>query len=127
MRDVGFTPRRASSVLGEMLSVLRASLDHGFRKPPVRWSRRDEVGVGLTGPSVPMYPSIRMKGFNGRRGAAGEAQTRLSPFFVLANAVLGESERFPIELRSRAARPQLGGASDAPPRPPTAALEKGET
>ncbi len=46
---------------------------------------------------------------------------------VMENAVLGESERFPVELRFRVARPQLGGASAAPPRPPTAAVEKGET
>lgn len=37
MRDVGFTPRRSASVVKEMRSVLRASLDHGFRNPPVRW------------------------------------------------------------------------------------------
>ncbi len=56
-----------------------------------------------------------------------EGYVQLSPFLVLANAVLGESERFPVELRFRVARPQLGGASAAPPRPPTAAVEEGET
>jgi len=37
MRDVGFTPRRSASVVKEMRSVLKASFDHGFRNPPVRW------------------------------------------------------------------------------------------
>src|SRR6266487_877905 len=53
-----------------------------------------------------------------RFSRVAKAQTRLSPFLVLANAVLGESERFPVELRFRVARPQLGGASAAPPRTP---------
>jgi hypothetical protein len=56
--------------------------------------------------------------------AHGAALTRLSPLLVLANAVLGESERFPVELRCRAARAQMGGATAAPPRPPTAASER---
>jgi MFS family permease len=37
MHDVGFTPERSASPLGRMGSVLRASLDHGLRNPPVRW------------------------------------------------------------------------------------------
>ena len=37
MKDIGFTPRRGASVVEEVRSVLRASLDHGFRSPPVRW------------------------------------------------------------------------------------------
>ncbi len=45
-------------------------------------------------------------------------------FFVLANAVLGESERFPVELRCRVARPQLGGASAAPPQTPHRGVRK---
>ncbi len=57
MRDVGFTPRRASSVLGEMRSILRASLDHGFRKPPVRWMML--AGVFTYG--VPIYGFYAMQ------------------------------------------------------------------
>lgn len=37
MRDVGFKPRKSASFLNEMRSVFKASLDHGFRNPPVRW------------------------------------------------------------------------------------------
>jgi MFS family permease len=37
MRDVGFTPRRGASIVTEMRNVIRASLDHGLRQPPVRW------------------------------------------------------------------------------------------
>jgi MFS family permease len=49
MRDVGFTPKRGASVLQEMRSVLRASLDHGFRNPPVRWIMLSGIsGGGVT-------------------------------------------------------------------------------
>jgi MFS family permease len=37
MRDVGFSPRPRVSVVAEMRATLRASLDHGLRKPSVRW------------------------------------------------------------------------------------------
>lgn len=37
MRDVGFTPKARVSVVAEMGGILRASLDHGLRKPSVRW------------------------------------------------------------------------------------------
>ena len=37
MRDVGFTPRRSASVLNGLRGILKSSLDHGFRNPPVRW------------------------------------------------------------------------------------------
>lgn len=37
MKDVGFTPRKSVSVTREMRSILRASLEHGLRKPAVRW------------------------------------------------------------------------------------------
>ena len=37
MRDIGFTPRRGRKPLGEMKRVLQASVDNGWRKPPIRW------------------------------------------------------------------------------------------
>ncbi|MFM9904501.1 MAG: MFS transporter [Pyrinomonadaceae bacterium] len=37
MHDDGFTPRKSAAFLPELKSVLKASLDHGFRNPPVRW------------------------------------------------------------------------------------------
>ncbi len=50
MRDVGFTPRRSASVVKEMRSVLRASLDYGVGNPPVRWmmlAAPFSAGVGI--------------------------------------------------------------------------------
>jgi MFS family permease len=37
MHDVGFAPQPRVSWVGEMRGILRASLDHGLRNPPVRW------------------------------------------------------------------------------------------
>ncbi len=37
MRDEGFTPHRGSGPIDEIRSVVSASLDHGWRNPPVRW------------------------------------------------------------------------------------------
>jgi MFS family permease len=37
MKDLGFTPDRGRGALGEVRRVLRASLDNGWRNPPVRW------------------------------------------------------------------------------------------
>ncbi|MFN2385164.1 MAG: MFS transporter [Thermoanaerobaculia bacterium] len=37
MRDVGFTPRTRGSIVREVGKILKSSLDHGFRNPPVRW------------------------------------------------------------------------------------------
>lgn len=49
MRDVGFTPRRGTSVWKKMRSILEASLDHGFGNPPVRWLMLSAPFVGGVG------------------------------------------------------------------------------
>jgi MFS family permease len=37
MRDLGFTPQRGASPVTAVRTVLRGSIDAGFRNPPVRW------------------------------------------------------------------------------------------
>jgi MFS family permease len=37
MRDLGFTPQRGASPVAAVRTVLRGSIDAGFRNPPVRW------------------------------------------------------------------------------------------
>jgi MFS family permease len=37
MRDLGFTPQRDASPMKAVRTVLRGSIDAGFRNPPVRW------------------------------------------------------------------------------------------
>jgi MFS family permease len=37
MRDIGFTPKRATNVFSEVKDVLNGAIDYGLRNPPVRW------------------------------------------------------------------------------------------
>lgn len=37
MKDWGFTPERGHSVMGDMKKILKASVQHGFKKPAVKW------------------------------------------------------------------------------------------
>lgn len=37
MRDVGFRPAKGESTLKEIKKILKSSIDHGLRNPPVRW------------------------------------------------------------------------------------------
>jgi MFS family permease len=69
MRDVGFEPRRGASVLAEMRAVLRASIDGGFRIPPVRWT----MLAGLVAGGVPIFGFYAMQPYllqiHGRGGS----------------------------------------------------------
>jgi MFS family permease len=57
MHDVGFTPVRGASALEAVRGVLRASVDHGFRNPPVRWV----MLAGLIGGGVPIFGFYAMQ------------------------------------------------------------------
>jgi hypothetical protein len=46
MRDVGFTPMRGKGPVAEVKQVLRDSIEHGLRNPPVLWVM---LGASLTG------------------------------------------------------------------------------
>jgi len=37
MRDIGFTPTKGKGPVDEVKTVLQASIDAGWRKPPIRW------------------------------------------------------------------------------------------
>jgi MFS family permease len=52
MHDVGFTPTETTSVTRAMRGIVRSSLDHGLRNPPVRWlmlAAPFTAGVGVYG------------------------------------------------------------------------------
>lgn len=52
MHDIGFKPDKGSSPLGAVKNVLKASYDHGFRNPSVRWMMLTwpfVFGVGVYG------------------------------------------------------------------------------
>jgi MFS family permease len=50
MRDVGFTPTKGKGPIDEVTTVLKASIDAGWRKPPIRWvmlAAPFSMGVGV--------------------------------------------------------------------------------
>jgi MFS family permease len=50
MHDLGFTPQRGKSPLAEVRRVAQASVDEGWRKPPIRWlmlSAPFTTGIGI--------------------------------------------------------------------------------
>ena len=52
MHDIGFVPTKGGSVTHEMRGIVRSSLDHGLRNPPVRWlmlAAPFSAGVGIYG------------------------------------------------------------------------------
>ena len=46
MKDLGFTPDRSKRPLEEVRRVIQASLDYGWRNPPVRWLMLAGLGAG---------------------------------------------------------------------------------
>ena len=49
MRDVGFTPRRGGRLTAEMGAIARASVEHGWRVPAVKWIMLSSVFTGGVG------------------------------------------------------------------------------
>ncbi len=50
MRDLGFTPTKGKGPIDEVKTVLRSSIDAGWRKPPIRWvmlAAPFSMGVGF--------------------------------------------------------------------------------
>ena len=50
MRDLGFTPTKGKGPIDEVRTVLRSSIDAGWRKPPIRWlmlAAPFSMGVGI--------------------------------------------------------------------------------
>jgi MFS family permease len=86
MRDTGFTPTRGTSVVDEVRGVLRASLDHGLRRPPVRWV----MIAGVFGSGVPIYAFYAMQPYLLELyGRSNYAVAGLAAALVAATQVLG--------------------------------------
>lgn len=50
MKDLGFTPQRGAGAIAEVHAVLRASIDNGWRRQPIRWlmlAAPFTMGVGI--------------------------------------------------------------------------------
>jgi MFS family permease len=73
MRDIGFTPDRSRGALEEVRRVVQASVDNGWRKPPVRWLMLAALCAG----GIDMFAFYAMQPYLlelwGDRGAFGIA------------------------------------------------------
>ncbi len=50
MKDIGFTPQKGAGPVKEMRKIVRASVDNGWRRPPIRWvmlAAPFTLGVGI--------------------------------------------------------------------------------
>jgi MFS family permease len=88
MHDVGLTPRRGVSVRGEMHRVLRASLNQGLRRPPVRWL----MMAGVFSAGVPVYCFFAMQPYLLElHGRSDYAVTGLAAALIAATQIAGAS------------------------------------
>lgn len=81
MRDLGFTPDRSEGPLRGTRTVLRASVEHGLGKPPVRWLMVAGVfsgGVGLYVFYALQPYLLELYGDPGAYGVAGLAAALLA-------------------------------------------------
>ena len=76
MRDVGFTPKRGRSALGEMKRVLRGAVEQGLGNPAVRWVMVSNVftdGVSIYAFYAMQPYLLELYGDPGAYGVAGLA------------------------------------------------------
>ena len=57
MKDLGFTPKKSTHYLNEMKGILKASIDNGFRNPPVKWLMISSIF--LTGVSFYIFYALQ--------------------------------------------------------------------
>ena len=76
MKDLGFTPSRGAGPVAEVKRVLNASLDSGWRKPPIRWvmlAAPFTGGVGIYAFYAMQPYLLELYGDEGAFGIAGIA------------------------------------------------------
>lgn len=87
MHDLGFTPQRGKGPLREIRRVARASIDEGWRKPPIRWimlSAPFTTGVGIYAFYALQPYLLQLYGDKAAFGVAG-----LSASIVAGTQILG--------------------------------------
>src|SRR3989344_6618235 len=57
MKDLGFIPKKSTHYLNEMKGILKASIDNGFRNPPVKWLMISSIF--LTGVSFYIFYALQ--------------------------------------------------------------------
>jgi MFS family permease len=96
MRDLGFKPRRGASAAAEVRSVLRGSIDGGFRNPPVRWMMLMApftVGVGFYAFYAMQPYLLELYGDPSAYGIAGLAAAMIAGAQITGGLIVGRVRR----------------------------------
>ena len=81
MKDLGFTPERGASLVGQVTSLAKASWRHGFKNPPVRWvmlAAPFYLGTGIFGFYAAQPYLLDLYGSRDAIAVAGIAATGIS-------------------------------------------------
>jgi len=96
MRDVGFTPKRSASMRVEIRRILRSSLQHGFRKAPVRWlmlAAPFQAGVGIYAFYAMQPYLLELYGHSGSYAVAGLAAAIVAGAQIVGGALVSYAGR----------------------------------
>jgi MFS family permease len=91
MKDLGFAPSRGKSAMEELRTVVRASVDNGWRKPPVRWlmlSGPFSMGVGMYAFYALQPYLLELYGDKTAYGVAGAAAALVAGTQILGGLVV---------------------------------------
>jgi MFS family permease len=91
MKDLGFAPSRGKSAMEEVRTVVRASVDNGWRKPPVRWlmlSGPFSMGVGMYAFYALQPYLLELYGDKTAYGVAGVAAALVAGTEILGGLVV---------------------------------------
>jgi MFS family permease len=96
MHDVGFKPRKGASPVAEVQSVLRGSIDAGWRNPPVRWlmlAGPFTSGVGFYAFYALQPYLLQLYGDAGAYGVAGLAAAIFAGAQILGGLMVSRVRR----------------------------------
>jgi MFS family permease len=110
MHDIGFSPRRGADPVSEVRSVLRGSIDGGWRNPPVRWlmlAAPFTSGVGFYAFYAAQPYLLELYGDTGAYGVAGLAAAIFAGAQILGGLLVPLARRL---FRRRTDALLIGGA-----------------
>jgi MFS family permease len=96
MKDLGFTPQRGKGLTAEVRELVRASIDNGWRNPPVRWLMLATFftgGVGIFAFYASQPYLLQLYGNPGAFGIAGLAAAIVAGTEMLAGLAVPHLRR----------------------------------
>jgi hypothetical protein len=109
MHDIGFTPDRTASPVTAVRTVIRGSIDGGFRNPPVRWlmlAAPFSAGAGIYVFYASQPYLLELFGDKTAYGVAGLAAALVAGAQILGGLIVAPVRRF---FRRRTDALLLGG------------------